>query len=224
MSAPSCLSLHPRLRSTMAGVASPAALTNFFARPGPQCHVAIPAAFSAGLDQDDCVVHLSPVWDIFSPPAFRRRRVLYGPVGWFIADDTTRECFRALFERVRRENRPAKIITRWKQRPGVNSMQLTFTPRAAGAIAITWSFFDGSRTPVAEERRHPFDDGEFLRMCSWCQDVHMRTGWQRLDAAAPALGLLDHRPLPLITHGICPACSAALSGEISSTISPAREM
>lgn len=187
---------------------------NFFATPDPLGRVKGPKEISAWLDKSDRVVHLSSGWDAFAPPDHRRDQVLTRPVNWFVDDESARHCFRALFERIRGDYCPAKIVARCDHADGPRAIQLMFVPHSAGAIEITWSFFAGAMAQqIPEVPRRRFHDQELLRVCGWCHDVHMHSQWHRLEHAAPALGLLDRRPLPRMTHGICSACSAAILAE-----------
>lgn len=216
MSILTCPPLHsiPAPASWPTVPSTPPASLNLFAPPERFASTKSAAEYALCLDRTDRIIHTSNTWDQFAPSACRRRLVLGRSMEWFVADDTVRECFRMLLERVRKQDRTARIISRCDHGLRARAVQLTFMPVRAGEVEVVWTLLRGEAAesvPVVSRRR--FHDGEFLRMCSWCRDVHMRTNWQRLDAAAASLGLLDHEPLPPITHGICPACSAALSAE-----------
>jgi hypothetical protein len=70
--------------------------------------------------------------------------------------------------------------------------------------------------PVLTQPNDPYNAPEPARLvtlCSWCNNVEVANGithWLPVDQAAQALGLLVRQPQG-ITHGLCPACSAALA-------------
>lgn len=189
---------------------------NFFARPHPQFQPFPLPRFTAWLNHTDRIICLPSHWDLFTAMIgsadLERERVLGRPISWFVEDETVRECFRVLLERTRREGRASRIVARCDSPGEARAMQIRFVPMSAGAIECSWSFFQGAPAEeIPNLRRHIFTPGEHLRMCGWCRQVHLHRGWQKLENAMPALGLLDHHPLPLITHGICPQCSATMA-------------
>lgn len=203
---------YPDERETLVRSPSGTSLANFFAQPGPENGVLPSTKLTAWLDQSDRVVTLPSDWEAFAEMTgiarTDRDQILGRPVGWFIADETVRECFRMILEHTRRERRAMRIVSRCDWLDVARALQLRFAPMSAGAIECTWSIIHG---PAAEEirpvRSHLFSDGEHIRMCSWCRKVYLGAIWQALETVAPRLGLLDHGPLPAITHGICTQCS-----------------
>ncbi len=191
---------------------------NLFARPLPECDIASDHRFTLGLDPANRLVRLPSEWETFTEmigaPGLERERVLGRPVGWFMDDETVRECFRLMWERARLEGRSARIAARCDGLDENRALQFTSTPTAAGALECSWTILRGPAATITPAvQRHRFREGEHLRMCSWCRQVHLGMMWHRLDSAAPALGLLDHTPLPPITHGICPECFAVVMAE-----------
>lgn len=193
---------------------------NIFARPQPGSEPFPYPRFTAWLNHTDRVICLPAHWDEFTrmigSPGLSREAVLGRPVSRFIEDETVRELFRVVLERARKDARAVRISARCDSAIEARAMQLRLTPMSAGAIECTWSFFQGA---VAEEipnpRRLAFNPAEHVRMCGWCRQIHVHRSWQKLEDALPALGALDHQPLPLITHGICPQCSATMSRDTS---------
>jgi len=194
-------------------------VTNLFSRPEHPFSSQRPAVTSVWFDQSDRIVCLPDSWDDFVETTgltgLERDVILGRPLSWFIEDETARSAFRALFQNTRREKRPARITTRCDARRGpARAMQLDFVAHAADAISATWRFVDGSTAEMIPIVRPRFSSpDELIRACGWCWRVHLGTAWHRLDQAAPALGLLDRRSLPAVTHGICPRCAAALRAE-----------
>jgi len=56
----------------------------------------------------------------------------------------------------------------------------------------------------------PGDD--LLTVCAWCRKVQVGR-WVELEEAIRRLDLFGARPMPTITHGICPPCAAAVRAE-----------
>jgi hypothetical protein len=191
---------------------------NFFGQPGPESDLVPLGRFTVWLDQTDRVIAVPGNWAVhgarIGSPDLDREQVLGRPVGWFVQDLTTRECFRMLFERIRREGRSARVVTRCDSPTQQRAMQIRFVPMSAGALECSWSLFlDTAASEIPLQQRYGFEDGEFIRMCSWCRQVHLHGRWQALESVAAEIGLLGHDELPAITHGICPRCAAALMAE-----------
>ena len=52
---------------------------------------------------------------------------------------------------------------------------------------------------------------DFVVVCSWCKSARCEDlQWREIEQALPLLGLLDGRPLPALSHGICPDCASGL--------------
>lgn len=193
---------------------------NFFAAPRPDCTLVWPLEFSVWIDRSDHIVFVSPQWESFAASSFdtpiTATQVLHRPVAEFLTDETTRECYRLLFERVRRDGRAARVALRCDLPEEPRAMRLTFTPLHEGALECSWAFLRPSvAVDIGQSPRRRFHDGELVRMCSWCRLVHTAWTWQPIELAGPSLGLFDHAHLPQISHGICPDCSMMLMAESS---------
>lgn len=194
-----------------------AALTNFFAHPAADFEPFPLPRVTAWLNHADRIMGLPSHWELFAAmigsPELRREDVLGRPVARFIEDATVRESFRVLLDRIRREGRAARMSLRFDHADQARAMQLRLAPMSAGAVEISWNFFQGF---TAEEIR-PVDvhahHGEHVRMCSWCNRVSVRNRWEKLEYAIPALGMLEHEPIPAITHGICELCGATMADD-----------
>jgi hypothetical protein len=54
-----------------------------------------------------------------------------------------------------------------------------------------------------------------LTVCSWCIKACLSTQeWVELDEAVTRLDLLGGRPVPQVTHGLCPKCCVTIENEL----------
>lgn len=193
--------------------------TNIFARPMTPLTPDWPESVSAWFDAHDHIVQVSDMWDPFVDRAamgnLKRRTVIGQPVGHFLADPTVRSTFRALFHNIRQSGQAAYIRARCDAPAGpARAMQLDFVAYPDGAIRAAWRFVHGGAAHLIPARRRVrFVPHELIRACGWCWRIHLGAGWHRIEQVAVDIGLLDRTPLPLMTHGICPRCSAALRAE-----------
>jgi hypothetical protein len=189
---------------------------NIFAVPDEISLRRYPAEFSAFLDDRDRFVSASASWDTSGPTDCPWHRVLGNSIHTFIADRTTGDCFQLLLDQVRAQHRTVQIAARCDHRWHPRAMQLTFNPSSSGEIEIRWNLIGGPPArEIARVSRRRFNNGEHLRMCSWCKDVRLGECWLDLETAAPMLGLMHQCRLPPITHGICRECSPALTENIA---------
>ena len=81
--------------------------------------------------------------------------------------------------------------------------------RGAGEGAVDFTAVveeEVERPPVPLFDVHAPRSDELLRMCAWCHAIATPAGWVTLEDGVRDLGLLDGRPLPQVTHGICRRC------------------
>jgi len=63
------------------------------------------------------------------------------------------------------------------------------------------------REPVVLLDRRTERNDSLLQVCAWCARVKA-PAWMPIEAAVERLMLFEQRPLPRISHGICPECFA----------------
>jgi hypothetical protein len=89
---------------------------------------------------------------------------------------------------------------------------LTVRGAAGGGIDFTAVVEEESaRPPIPLFDADAPRSSELLRTCAWCHALGTPAGWVTLEDGVRELGLLDGRPLPLLTHGICDRCFAEAS-------------
>ena len=53
-------------------------------------------------------------------------------------------------------------------------------------------------------------------MCAWCQRVALPDArWVEVEEAVEVLAFLDAVPVPIVSHGICPACYTKVMFELN---------
>lgn len=88
---------------------------------------------------------------------------------------------------------------------------LHLQPRPDGSIVFASHL-------VRQEPRTPLDlldpttrhGDAALRICSWCNRARVAADWVEIEGAVKQLDLLSLDRPPAVTHGICPACRAAV--------------
>lgn len=74
-----------------------------------------------------------------------------------------------------------------------------------------------SREPVALFSSRAERSTDMLRVCAWCNRVHVSNGaakWVEVEEAVRHLQLFEQQQLPQLTHGICDQCFARMTETI----------
>ena len=130
----------------------------------------------------------------------------------YIADDTTRQVYRAMFDRVRAEGRPITVPLRCDAPRLRRFLELTIAPRGGGGFLLESALVRSEPRPYlalldAARRRTQ----ELIRMCGWCKAVDADGRWVEPERGVQLLNLFERDALPEITHGMCEACYERLS-------------
>jgi len=141
-----------------------------------------------------------------------QQAILGRPLWDFISDMTTREIYRSMVDRVRAGGAPIRFRFRCDAPALRRLLAMQITGDADQVLFEVTSAEEQARPPVALlEAGHPRND-EVLTTCSWCSRVLLPTHeWVDMEQAIVVLDLFVGGPLPSLTHGMCPACFAALS-------------
>ncbi len=131
----------------------------------------------------------------------------------YIADDTTKQMYRAMFARVRAEERSITVPLRCDAPRLRRLLELTIAPRENGGFLLESALVRSEPRPYlalldAARRRTQ----ELIRMCGWCKAVDAYGRWVEPEHGVQLLNLFELDALPEITHGICEACHARLAG------------
>lgn len=175
------------------------------------------SALSYELDREDRVVQVSPNWEAFASsndaPELTSSKVVGRPLWDFITDLETRHLYVLLLAQVRRGS-TLRLPLRCDAPARRRFLLLTLSPLLAGGVRL--------ESQVVREEERPAEpllarttprSTALLRMCSWCQRVAVNdTVWTELEEAVARLDLFGRLPLPHISHGVCPRCSASVLG------------
>jgi hypothetical protein len=176
------------------------------------------------LDADDRIVGVNAAWTAFAvdndgdpsllPPTILGRRL------WDqITDETTRQLYARLLERVRTGAAPPPIRIRCDSPAERRLLEMTLVARPAGAVEVrTRAIRIEGRANVELLDREARRSERLLRICSWCGRIPSDGGgrWLEVEEAMSALGLFEGDAFPRLSHGICEDCrkrvEEALSG------------
>jgi hypothetical protein len=160
-------------------------------------------------DRDE-IVFVNPQWDVFAAANDGERAVSARVLGrslWdFVSDSGTRQLYRDLLVRARTRG-PLRFNYRCDSPALRRVMEMELVPAPGGGVEFR------SRALTVEPRPpqallDPGADrgGVLVRVCGWCKKVAVGGTWVEVDRAVTALGLLEHVPVPSLTHGICGDC------------------
>jgi hypothetical protein len=168
------------------------------------------------VDAADRFIAVNPAWVAEAEADGRRELLPPGILGrslWdAIGDPTAQHLYAALLERVRAGAGPVSLVFRCDTPAQRRLLRLRIAPSARHGIDFEARFLAvKDRAPVALLDRAAPRSGALIRICAWCKRVPLPDGpWVEVEEAMDRLDLLDAPPLPRLTHGICPACQAAL--------------
>jgi hypothetical protein len=169
------------------------------------------------LDADDRIVGVNEAWSAFAlanagdrsllPPA-----ILGRPLWEQVTDETTRQLYLRLHERVRAGATPPPIRIRCDSPAERRLLEMTLVARPAGAIEVrTRTIRLEHRATVALLDRGAHRSERLLVICSWCGRLPAGARrWLEVEEALPALGVFEADALPRLSHGICEDCQTRL--------------
>jgi hypothetical protein len=98
----------------------------------------------------------------------------------------------------------------------VSFLELTITPGAGGGFLITSTTVRSEeRQPVSLLARDRPHSEARLSVCGWCKRVDIGARWCEVEEALTELRVFEHDPLPILSHGICPACDDAVNAQLA---------
>lgn len=167
------------------------------------------------VDAQDRLVFVNDEWDRFAAAnagqACLSAKVLGRPLWDFVSDRTTRLLYGNLLAKVRAGG-SVRFPFRCDSPDCRRFLEMAAVPAGRGAVEFT------VRTAALEPRPAlalldpaiPRDE-ELLRVCGWCKKVEIDGLWYETEVAVAKLGLFGAHALPLVTHGMCLECEAAMS-------------
>lgn len=172
------------------------------------------------IDAQDRVIRFNDEWAKFAAEndggTVGSAAGILGQTLWsFINDPTLCNLYREMVLLARR-GRPIS----YSFRCDAPCFRRVFRMRIAGGRGEEVEFASTLESEEAREAvslldcRQPRNE-QYVRMCSWCQQVSANTSWMPVEAAVVALGLMSGLSVPAITHGICEDCQAKMMAEIA---------
>ncbi|HSL83509.1 MAG TPA: hypothetical protein VLF66_12100 [Thermoanaerobaculia bacterium] len=165
------------------------------------------------------IVRVGKSWDRVAvengAPGLVAAHVLDSLLGEHISDAPSRHLWEVLTDRVRETGESRTVPIRCDTPALRRWIRVVLIPAEAGGVIFH------TRLERVEPRPHlalldasgPRDPSRLLRLCSWCKRAAVEgRGWLELEEAAERLGLLEERPVPEITHGLCEDCEARMLG------------
>jgi hypothetical protein len=184
-------------------------------------------AIAYRIDAADRVAAVNDAWMDAAKSDGRPELLAPGILGrslWeVIGDPAAHQLYAALVGRVRAGAGPIGLVFRCDTPRQRRLLRLRISATVRQGIDFEARFLAvQDRPPVALLSRAARRSRELLRICAWWKRIPMPDGrWVEVEEALNCLALLDAAVLPQLTHGICPACGAALDAALKRP--PSRE-
>lgn len=172
------------------------------------------------IDPDDIVVYVNDAWLAFArengAPELTNRKVWNNSLWDFIADYETRHLYQLLLEKVRRKKIAIRIPFRCDSPDRRRLMEMEIFPlEKGGAEFRTVMIKTEFREPVAVLDTCTDRSGKVVTICAWCKKINVpEKGWMETEKAVTDLHLFEAVRLPILSHGICPACREIIFHQI----------
>lgn len=172
------------------------------------------------IDAQDEVIWVNEEWEKFAAEndggAVGAAKGIVGQTLWsFIGDPTLSNLYHEMVL-LARKGRPISFSFRCDAPCFRRVFQMRIGRVAGDEVEFASTLeSEESRDRVSLLDCHQPRNGQFVRMCSWCQRVHANNLWVQVEDAVIELGLMSSPTLPAITHGICEECHSKMMAEIS---------
>lgn len=168
------------------------------------------------INGEDEIIFLNEEWTRFAlannAPEFIAENILNRNLWDFIADDTTRELYQKLIEKVR-AGHPIDFNFRCDSSDVRRFSEMKITLLENNHIQFD-TFLIKTEERVRQNVFHkdvPRSE-TILIVCSWCKKIEMQNGvWQEIEEAVSVLELFETENLPQLSHGMCLACYEAIT-------------
>ncbi len=167
------------------------------------------------LDADDRVVAVGGEWDRFAlengAPGASAAAVVGRSLWDFVAGLETAHLLRRIIYSARISGRPMEAPFRCDGPRQERHMHFRAEAMDSGALRITTRLMREVPLDAPAPGGASAPRGELLRMCSWCNRIHVDDGpWMEPADAAARLGLFTGSAVPAITHGMCTGCAETM--------------
>lgn len=164
------------------------------------------------LDPRNVVVDVGGDWEAFARANggadLTREAVLGKPVEHFFQGAEVVQVYLALFEKVRREQRPLTINFRCDGPACRRRLRLSLSPLPEGFLSVeTEVLEETSREAVPLLDKEAVRNEEHLSICCICSDVKDGDGrWVAIEKLSDDWRLMEQASIPKLSHGYCPRC------------------
>lgn len=172
------------------------------------------------IDHDNRLIGFNSEWDAFAVTNDSPHLVhgnIIGQLLWdFIQDPETHHLHQTLLQRVRQQQRPIILPFRCDSATLRRFMQMEILPLPKGTVeyrCLTQRTETREAVSLLEPNAKRSDQGQLLRMCSWCKKIAVNDDWMEVEDAIRQLQLFASATLPGISHTMCDACLHKLSME-----------
>lgn len=176
-----------------------------------------PAGMSYVIDRSDTIVEVGPIWAAFAHDNGGQQfaDTTIGRSLWdFVSGPTPRQVYRDLLARVR-QGHVARFAFRCDAPHCVRRMTMTMACLDGGAVRFETATVATLALQVPHSGDLPMSGHHALvRMCSWCKRIATTGEWREFEDGVTRFALFTSNHSAIITHGICPACAAAIDREL----------
>lgn len=170
------------------------------------------------IDAEDRIRWFDDNWSQFAEandgPGLAHPDILGKSLWDFISDDITVSLYKKIISRVR-DGRTTRFRLRCDGPDCRRLLEMHIDGDADGNVRFeTVPINIESRLPVALFSSKTERSPDLLRVCAWCNRVHVSNGngkWVEVEEAVSHLQLFEQQRLPQLTHGICGACFAQMT-------------
>lgn len=173
-------------------------------------------ALTYRIDSADRIIDVNDAWAVFAVANSGEHLLPPGVLGSAlfaaISDASTREVYRLLLQRVRKDRTPLRFRFRCDGPRQRRLLQMTVSGSTDNVVAFSTLLIASTKRPAVRliDAAQPRTDA-LLRVCGWCMRVAMPDDrWTEVGQAIAVMGLLEQPSLPQITHGMCPRCFETL--------------
>jgi len=173
--------------------------------------------YKYGVDGNDILLDVSENWQSFSTEnaggeACFPKNIIGSSLWRHISEWETRELYRTILERVRRDNRLASFPFRCDSPDKRRLLNLVVIPKEGNGINFESHVLRTElREPVALLSGKVERSEELLRVCSMCKKIAIANNeWVEVEIAVKQLGLFEKAVMPKFTHGVCQSCFDAV--------------
>lgn len=173
------------------------------------------------IDRTDTLVSVSDNWCSFADAnawdGSLRPGCVVGHRLWdFIQDMETKHLYQELFKRVRGGLSSRSIPFRCDSPGERRQFELLIEAQPDNHIQITSRILETeSRPPVLLLDRTVSRSKKLVTVCSMCKKMKTsQEKWEEIEEGLVHLKLFEADRMPLLTHGLCPACYHVAMGEL----------